>query len=206
MCVFLLVILFTYISNVIPIPSFPSTDPLSSPPSHCLYEGAPPTPPSCSVNLAFPYPGSSSFHWTKTLPSQWYQIRQTSATYPAGVMGTPSVLFGLCELWGSWLVDTLVLPMRLQNSSASTVLALTSPLWSLHSLQCLAVYIRICIGQELAKPLRRQLYQAPVNNHFLTSAIVSGFGVCMWNGSLGGAVSVCPFLQSLLHSLSLYFL
>ena len=49
---FLLVILFTYISNVIPLPSFPSTSSLSFPPSRCFYEGAiPPThplPPICA--------------------------------------------------------------------------------------------------------------------------------------------------------------
>jgi hypothetical protein len=39
-----------------------------------------------------------------------------------------------------------------------------------------------CIGRDLAEPLRRQLYQAPVSKHFLASAIVSGFGVCMWDG------------------------
>ena len=38
----LLVILFIYISNVSPLPSFPSTSPLSSPPSPCLYESVPP--------------------------------------------------------------------------------------------------------------------------------------------------------------------
>jgi hypothetical protein len=31
--------------------------------------------------------------------------------------------------------------------------------------------------------LRRKLYQAPVSKHFLTSAIVSGFGICMWDRS-----------------------
>jgi hypothetical protein len=40
--IFLLVILFIYISNVIPLPSFPSTNPLSPPLTPCLYEGAPP--------------------------------------------------------------------------------------------------------------------------------------------------------------------
>jgi hypothetical protein len=39
---FLLVILFSDISNVIPIPSFLSINPLCPPPP-CLYEGAPPT-------------------------------------------------------------------------------------------------------------------------------------------------------------------
>jgi hypothetical protein len=35
--------------------------------------------------LAFLYPGSSSLHRTKGLPSQWYQIRPSS-TYTAGAM------------------------------------------------------------------------------------------------------------------------
>jgi hypothetical protein len=51
-----------------------------------------------------------------------------------------------------------------------------------------------------------QLYQSPVSKHFLSSAIVSGFSVCSWDTSLGGAVSRWPFLQSLLHFLFLYFL
>ena len=57
----LLVILFIYISNVILLPSFPSTSPLSLPPSPCLYEGAP-NPPTCLSGLEFPYPESSSLH------------------------------------------------------------------------------------------------------------------------------------------------
>ena len=56
------------------------------------------------------------------------------------------------------------------------------------------------------EPLMRQLYKVPVSKYFLASAIVSGFGVCMWNGSPCGAVSEWPFLQSLLYSLSLYFI
>jgi hypothetical protein len=56
-----------------------------------------------------------------------------------------------------------------------------------------------CIGQTLEDPLRGQPYQAPVSKHILASAIVSGFGVCRWDGSLGGAISEWPFLQSLLY-------
>ena len=37
--------------------------------------------------------------------------------------------------------------------------------------------IHFCISQALAKPLRRQLYQAPVSKLLLVSAIVSGFEV-----------------------------
>ena len=33
-----------------------------------------------------------------------------------------------------------------------------------------------------------------------------GFGDCLWDGSSGGAISGWPFLQSLLHTLSLYLL
>ncbi|KRY94163.1 hypothetical protein T11_12893 [Trichinella zimbabwensis] len=51
-----------------------------------------------------------------------------------------------------------------------------------------------------------QLYQAAVCMYFLASAIVSGFDGCIWDGSPGGAVSGWLFLQSLFHSLSLYFL
>jgi hypothetical protein len=90
---------------------------------------------------------------------------------------------------GSSGVDIVVLPMRLQTPSASPVLAQTLPLGSLCSVQCLAVYIRICIGWALAEPLREQLYWASVSKHFLGSAIVSGFGVSRWDGSLSGAVS-----------------
>jgi hypothetical protein len=50
--------------------------------------------------------------------------------------------------------------------------------------------IHFCIGQALAEPLRRQLYRALVSKFLLASAIVSGFGDCLWDGSPGGAVSV----------------
>jgi hypothetical protein len=45
------------------------------------------------------------------------------------------------------------------------------------------------ISQALAEPLRRQLYQAPVNKLLLASAIVSGFGGLLWDGSPDGTVS-----------------
>jgi hypothetical protein len=46
-----------------------------------------------------------------------------------------------------------------------------------------AVSIYFCICQALAEPFTRQVYQAPVNKHFLASTIVSGFGDCVWDGS-----------------------
>ena len=104
------------------------------------------------------------------------------------------------------LVHIVVLPTELQTPSAPSVLSLTPPLGTVCSVQWLVVSICLCICQALAKPLRRQLYQAPVSKHFLASTIVFGFGDCIWGGSPGGAVSGWPFLQSLLHTLSPYFL
>jgi hypothetical protein len=105
-----------------------------------------------------------------------------------------------------WLVDIVDLPMELQTPSTPSVLPLTPPSGSPCSVQWMAVSICICIGQALAEPLRKQPYQAPASKCFLASTIVSGFGVCRWDGALGGAVSGWPFLQSLLHSLTLHFL
>jgi hypothetical protein len=123
----------------------------------------------------------------------------------------PCVLFGWWfspwEVWGYyWLVRIVVPPMGLQIPSASWVLSLASPLGTLCSVQWLARSIHLCICQVLIEPLRRQLYQAPVNKNLLASTIVSEYGDCIWDGSPGGAVSGWSFLQSLLHTLSLYFL
>ena len=96
--------------------------------------------------------------------------------------------------------------MVLQSSSAPSVLCLVLPLESLCSVQWLAASIHLCICQALAEPLRRQLYQAPVSKYLLVSAIVSGFGICIWDEFLGGAVSGWPFLQSLLFSFFVCFL
>jgi hypothetical protein len=65
-----LVILFIYISNVIPLPGFPSTKLLSHPlPSASIRMlPHPPTHSQCTT-LAFPYAGVSSLHQTKALPS-----------------------------------------------------------------------------------------------------------------------------------------
>jgi hypothetical protein len=56
-------------------------------------------------------------------------------------------------------------------------------LGTLYSVQWLAVSIHICICETLSKPLRRELYQAPVSKLFLASTTVSGFGDCKWYGS-----------------------
>jgi hypothetical protein len=77
----------------------------------------------------------------------------------------------------------------LQTPPAPSVLSLTPPLKALCSSQWLAASICLCVCQGMAKLLRRQLYQGPVSKHFLVSTIVSGFGVCIREGSWGGAIS-----------------
>jgi len=63
---------------------------------------------------------------------------------------------------------------------APSILSLTPPMGTPCSVRWLAASIHLCICHALAEPLRRQLYQAPVSMHFLASAILSGFGGCMY--------------------------
>jgi hypothetical protein len=100
------------------------------------------------------------------------------------------------ELWRYWLVHIVVPPMELQTASAPWILSLAPSLGVLCSVQWMTVSIHFCICQALAQPLRRQLYQAPVSQILLASAIVSGFGGCLWDGSPSGAVSEWSFLPS----------
>jgi hypothetical protein len=60
------------------------------------------------------------------------------------------------------------------------------------------VSICICIDQDLAEPLRRQQYQAPVSKLLLASPIVSGFGGCLWDESPIGAVNNIKFKNSII--------
>ena len=41
---------------------------------------------------------------------------------------------------------------------------------------------RLCIGQALAEPLRKQLYPEPFSFHFKASSIVSEFADSIWEG------------------------
>ena len=63
---------FIYISNVIPLPSFPTVNPLSHSPSSRLPYGCSPThtPTPMSLPLNFPMmDGEPSLHRTQDLPS-----------------------------------------------------------------------------------------------------------------------------------------
>ena len=114
--------------------------------------------------------------------------------------------FSPWDLWEYWLVHIVVPPRGLQTPSAPWVLSLAPPLVTLCSVQWLTESIHLRICHALAKPLRKQLYQASVSKHLLASTIVSVFGNCILDGSPGGAVSGWPFLQLMLHTLSLYLL
>jgi hypothetical protein len=93
------------------------------------------------------------------------------------------------ELWGNWLSHIVVSPMMLQTPSAPWVLSLAPSLGTMCSVQWMNVSIHFYIWQALEEPFRRQLHQGSVSKILLASAIVSGFGCCLWDGSSGGAVS-----------------
>jgi hypothetical protein len=70
--------------------------------------------------------------------------------------------------------------MGLQIPSTTWVLFLDPSLETLCLVQWRSVSISFCICQALSEPFRRQLYQALVSKVLLASAIVSGFGGCIW--------------------------
>jgi hypothetical protein len=73
----------------------------------------------------------------------------------------------------------------------------------------MAVSIHFCMCQAPAKPLRTQLYQAPVSNLLLASKIVSGFGGCGMDTQVGQSLDGCSFslcfTLCLCNSLHAYF-
>ena len=85
--------------------------------------------------------------------------------------------------------------MGLHTPSAPWGLSLSRSLGTLCFVQWMTVRIHFCICQALAEPLMQQLYQVPVSKLFLASAIVSEFGNCIWDGSLGGTVSGRSFFS-----------
>ena len=124
-------------------------------------------------------------------------------TYVASAMGR-----SMCILWlvvqsprapEVWPVKTITPSMGLQIPSAPWVPSPSPSLKIPRSVQLLALRIYLCICQTLAKPHRRQPYQASISKHLPASTIASKFGGCIWDGSPGGAVSGWPFLQTLLH-------
>ena len=152
-------------SNNIALLSFPSTNPYPTPPSLCLYEGAPsPTVPL--LHTPTPQPHWSSIHLC------WGIKPPQDQEPPLPLMSDKAILCYICS-WspvslhvyslvgglvprssgGVKLVD-IVFSMRLQSPSAPLVLALALPLGSPGPVPWLAVSTCICIGQGLVDPLR----------------------------------------------------
>jgi hypothetical protein len=103
-----------------PLSIFPSTNPLSSRLSDCLYEGAPPpTNPLLPQHPRIPF--SSAIE-----PTQNHRAPPRKGNSLIHIQLepwiNPCVLFGWWfspwELSGVWLVDTVVLPVGLQTTSA----------------------------------------------------------------------------------------
>ena len=76
------------------------------------------------------------------------------------------------------MAHIFVPPMGFQVPSGPWVLSLDHSLGTLCFFHWLTVSLNFCICHALPEPLRRQLYQAPVSWHLLTSDRVSGFGHC----------------------------
>ena len=137
-------------------------------------------------------------------------------------MSNKAILCHICVLSHRFLhVYSLVDAPVLGSSQGFGLLTLLLPPWGCNPPQLLQSFLQLlhpgphaqlaesfclCIGQALAEPLRRQPYQASISKHFPASTIALRFGGCIWDGSPGGSVSGWPFLQSLLHTLSLYLL
>jgi hypothetical protein len=163
-------IFFIYVSNVIPFPGFPSPfpgfpkgKPLVACPLPLLIN--PPTPSSWLWH--FPTQAHRAFTGLRTSPPIDDQLGHPLLHMQLKPWVPPCVLFGWWfspwELWGYWLVHIVVSPMGLESPSARSVLFLAPLLGTLCSVQWMAVSFHFYICQALAKPLRRQLYQAPVS-------------------------------------------
>jgi hypothetical protein len=116
---------------------------------------------------------------------------------PTHSLPLPLHLLSIPLHWGIKPSQDQGLPLLLmpdKTLSAPSVLPLTPPLGSLCSVWWLTVSICICIGQDLSGASQDTAVLGSCCKHFLASAIVSGFGVCMGEGSSGGAVSGWPFL------------
>jgi len=150
-----------------------------------------PLPPTHLNTLAFPYMGEVSLH--RTSPSiVARQCHPLLYTQSPGSVHVYSLVDGL--VLRVWLDDIVVVLMGLQTPSAPSVFSLTPPLGSLCSVWWLAASILASVSKALAESLWRHPYQVSVSKHFLSSAIVTGFSGCMWDGSPCGAVSGWSFL------------
>jgi hypothetical protein len=184
-----------------PLPGFPSSNLPFHPPPLCLSDGAPPP-----THTLLPHPFSISLHWgikcpyDQGPPLPWMPDKAIVCyicIWSHGFLLISFLVRGFVPWISSesgYLIFFFFLPIGLQCPSTPSVLPLTLPLRYPGLIRWLAMHICICISHVLAEPLWEHLYQAHVSKHFLASGIVSGFGVCRWDGSLDGVVSGWPFL------------
>jgi len=113
------------------------------------------TPASCSCHP--PTPGHQPFTGPRASPPIDDCLGRPLLHIQLEPWVPPCVLFGWWfsprELWGYWLVHTVVHPMGQQNPPVPWVLSLAPSLGTL----CSPVSIHLCICQALAEPLRRLL-------------------------------------------------
>jgi hypothetical protein len=155
-------------------------------------------PPPASLRV-LPHPPT---HPPTPIFPPWHSSTLGHQT-PSGPKAAPptAILCHICgQCHGSLHVYSLVSSPVPGSSGESGQLTLLLPIWSWKPPQPL---------QSLLQLLHRgppPLGPTVGCEHLLASIIVSGFGDCIWDGSPGGAVSGWPFLQSLLLTLSPYFL
>jgi hypothetical protein len=101
--------------------------------------------------------------------------------------------------------------MELQIPAAPWILSLAPSLGTLCSFQWMTVSIHFCICQALAKPLRRQIYQAPVSNscwhpqYCLFWEVVYGIYPLVGQSLDGHSFSLCSELVSVTPSMGILF-
>jgi hypothetical protein len=146
---FLLDILFIYISNIIPFPSFPSENPISTPP--------PPAPQlthTHSQSWHYPILGHRTFTRPRASPPMDDRLGHPLLYIQLESQVPPCVFFDWWfsskELWGYWLVHIDVPPMGHQTPSAPWIYSLAPSLGTLCSVQWMIVNIHFCICQALA--------------------------------------------------------
>jgi hypothetical protein len=148
--------------NVILLPSFPSTNTLTPPPSHCFHEGAPLLPHTTTPASAPSIPLHCVIEPPQDQGPLFPLLPDKTVLFDMCSCVPPCVLFGFwfspSELWVVWLVVIVDPLMGFQNPSAPSVLTLMFSLSSLYSVTWVASCICMSIGQAMAQSLRGKWY------------------------------------------------
>ena len=200
--IILLVILFIYISNLIPIPSFPSTNSHSYPKSPSLYVGVP--PPNHPL---LPHRPNISLCWVIEPPQdQWVPLPQMPDIH---MQLDPCVCFAwwfssskLCM--GFWTVDIVVLPMGLQTLQLlqifpnSIVVPALSPIGSrVHPHLYCSGYSRASEGTKISGS-RQQAFIGISNNVWVWCLQIGWMPKCLilWMSFPSVSSILCPCISS----------